>query len=954
MLKTAFGWGESEMWVNVKKMLNRGENGLDGFIHFFKYFVLQRGLEGAMIEPKIDRLLCIPVEFPQGRNHHISFPFGIHNERDIPWDYRSTGDKFYIQAKLCHKPSVSEGSACDNCQALTSIPLYIIGGLVEVARRKTEQVQELRLMKLNASRRLLGKATALDDHKQWVMVIASGKVGLKCSAGIKTLIHQYERAAEKLYRPMGYSNEDLMRSIVMLRLGGARVAEFTHRSLSLLSISTIRCNTVLQPLTVSPAVPTLVEIEQNISLCHSGLAGMDSSDNRLSNHLDSHQDSRTRPEGLLGGRVHQVLMLDELAIEQRVRWDDSTNKFLGICREHSHQIPLEFTSERELDLLCDTIGEKKVHLVSEATVAGIGPLSAIPREYSVQLIMFAGTCKRENGPHHNLPYRTVCIASDGEAKRGDALLSTGSPIYGQLSSLKFMNHLVGPDDITTDKDFKHILKRQRNLFMRHKGVLIQGFCVTPTILRAHLKSHGVPSHRLQSLLNPNDKQDVVLAFYLLKEICSLPPPPDDSDPLFACAREALNVYGQFTHHLMMPYQLIHLSAAAHMAFFLYRDGCSRTQFMPTQLRSTIRMVTPMILLGTDRLETFFGLIRTAVGTDANVDILQLGSQASGLTEHPEWDLGPHHNQDREITSKFDHITPKDWHGNASVTRKAVTCIPEAGNDTSSNIDMLSPLEYNGEDQGKDNIPNNSFSEGPGIHFSNAVQEADSSCTPLSHTHDGDVEDAIADEMPRNNTSKAKALCYRMAFRGTQLSTDRLKRVQNIPCFGSTTSPSDPNFSSDSFPPCDDISLWSTLCIGNPVAILVRCDGLVVLAIAQINRLRFASHSNLDELAVHLLVDPMAKADCQLLRLLPATIEDDPTCATCEGIDGRYIHLLNPAISVLRPGRPTFLFEGSFLVTLSCSMFQDLWQEDYRVLPVVRHTEFFPYRFEGMWDQVFPL
>ena len=50
----------------------------------------------------------------------------------------------------------------------------------------------------------------------------------------------------------------------------------------------------------------------------------------------------------------------------------------------------------------------------------------------------------------------------------------------------------------------------------------------------------------------------------------------------------------------------------------------------------------LILLRTDRLETFFGLIRTAVGTDANVDMLQLGSHVSGLTEvavilaeHPE-------------------------------------------------------------------------------------------------------------------------------------------------------------------------------------------------------------------------------------------------------------------------------------------------------------------------------
>lgn len=54
MLKTAFGWGESEMRENMKEMMNRGEHGLDGFIRFFKYFVLQRGLEGVMIEAKID------------------------------------------------------------------------------------------------------------------------------------------------------------------------------------------------------------------------------------------------------------------------------------------------------------------------------------------------------------------------------------------------------------------------------------------------------------------------------------------------------------------------------------------------------------------------------------------------------------------------------------------------------------------------------------------------------------------------------------------------------------------------------------------------------------------------------------------------------------------------------------------------------------------------------------
>jgi hypothetical protein len=64
-----------------------------------------------------------------------------------------------------------------------------------------------------------------------------------------------------------------------------------------------------------------------------------------------------------------------------------------------------------------------------------------------------------------------------------------------------MNLLVGPDDVTADKNFKHIIKRQRNIFMCNKGVEIQGFCITPSVLHLHLKSNGIASHHLQSLLN---------------------------------------------------------------------------------------------------------------------------------------------------------------------------------------------------------------------------------------------------------------------------------------------------------------------------------------------------------------------------------------------------------------------------------------------------------------------
>lgn len=55
----------------------------------------------------------------------------------------------------------------------------------------------------------------------------------------------------------------------------------------------------------------------------------------------------------------------------------------------------------------------------------------------------------------------------------------------------------------------------------------------------------------------------------------------------------------------------------------------------------------LILLGTDRLESTFGLVRSMLGTDKNADIFQLSTRLSHAVEclnifekHPEWDRGP--------------------------------------------------------------------------------------------------------------------------------------------------------------------------------------------------------------------------------------------------------------------------------------------------------------------------
>jgi hypothetical protein len=245
-------------------------------------------------------------------------------------------------------------------------------------------------------------------------------------------------------------------------------------------------------------------------------------------------------------------------------------------------------------------------------------------------------------------------------------------------------------------------------------------------------------------------------------------------------------------------------------------------------------------------------------------------------------------------------------------------------------------------------------------------EQDSSSTPPSvpYAHEGDLEDALADEAPRNRvtseiviqgqkTSKAKALRYRMAYQASRSSTDRLKRVQQVPCFEAVTSVPDTN----SVISGNSLLGTPSLRIGNPVAILVKCEEMIVMAVAQVNRLKFASRDNLLELPIHLLTDPTAKVDAQILCLRRATLEDDPTQvhdwywssrmgSSCDDVVGQYVQPINPSVSVHRPGTPTFLFESVFLVTLSCSLFQELAPQDRKSLPKVKRSEDFPYRSSG--------
>lgn len=232
----------------------------------------------------------------------------------------------------------------------TPLAYHSPGGLMEIVRRKNKKLDAGRFNALTIGRRLGTKLQALDDHKKFIMALAEGKAkrvdaviraGLKKGAGVRGLIDLVLKASQGLYKPKGYTEEEILKSLVLLRLGGGRVLTVAHNSLGLPAVSTTRQNTAVTRLLAAASFPSITLIRENIrSVFHSANV----------------------PKSL-----GYVLMVDEIKVEERSRWDPATNKILGLCREHTQHLSLDFCSKDDARAALQAVLDGKCHYAKEVS-----------------------------------------------------------------------------------------------------------------------------------------------------------------------------------------------------------------------------------------------------------------------------------------------------------------------------------------------------------------------------------------------------------------------------------------------------------------------------------------------------------------------------------------------------------------------------------------------------------
>jgi len=619
----------------------------------------------------------------------------------------------------------------------------------------------------------------------------------------------------------------------------------------------------------------------------------------------------------------------------------------------------------------------------KATVAALGILCKDNRIYPGRPVLVSGDCKRETGEEHarliqtvltgvnNLQdmtrLRIISIVSDGESRRGAAFilltfkhqLSLDSPIYPLLRPLTFLNLHVGDDDLTCDKDWKHIFKRFRNLLLRHRGVVVNDFRVMPGILKDHFKSSGLSVDHVRSLFNPNDQQDVKLAFDMLKDIWSMPRISTNPHPGFQKAREAVWILGKLLYHTVFPYlcvdlslseQIEHLSAAAHLALALYK--LAGKDFIPTNLYIDLMIMIKnvlfcvakakiddpdgelwIILLATDRLEELFGILRTMVGNDANLDILQLVCRLAGTTEvsnilakYPQWDRAPRRlklpalsRESKEIPDSADHIKPASWRGNVKVKDVSLQTSWNRGRrlveDECSfvkavltelegipGVDLLAPfgvllfdvslaeddtdesLEYpildaipSSQTPNSNSGRNNSQCLGESearVEVEDRLDELVSSESVLIQQQSGVVFSSKV-LINRTKMEKSRALARYSKFRKHASSTDRLRRVQDIKRYVKNDSLNEHIGSGSlSDPPTSPTDETEVLVISDPITTLLYSEKRFWICIGEVNDIKIDGDFA-DSVPVEMLDEDTVTVSYQMLGLRPATSEDDP-------------------------------------------------------------------------------
>ena len=559
------------------------------------------------------------------------------------------------------------------------------------SKRKTETPARFKM--LNAMRDLRRMTDQRDHLQALVEGIASMKdvprlqqlisTALANNISITKITERIAAASEGRYNPKGFTRDELLESLMILRMGGKRLLYLVQHARGGVSRSYLYANKLLN-VAKFYASPTMFR-------------GAEKSECAAYQCLKANMESFIFAKPVLEDKCAWTVMIDDVAISQRIEADPVEGWLLGQCGCEKSKIKEEVyaTSREAIDEVAAAIKAGDAHRAKVATVVAFGRNAT--NGYAPIPVFCVGTCGKETAMSQqflmaavvDIWYRDprgfaargpiVDIITDGDAtfRLASSTFSEGvfpEPVLNLLTPLVLFDLAAGLHGIIGGCDQKHVLKRWRTRVRHKDGVMVKTFAFTKVPFGKFLRAIRVPDCVEEAEINEIfrtgdgfDGMNVPSAMRMVQTIARLEMTPfttldfgsapgvagpglklqfDEIRIVAAISRCYVTLLTGVTKSLSD--HLTNAAELAHLIFVLYRK--SGEHFVAGQHYSNVQGMIKCLFAGVangkvndlrefytfldsdDRLEMLFGTCRTMVNGMRCFSLKTLGERMGGAAQ----------------------------------------------------------------------------------------------------------------------------------------------------------------------------------------------------------------------------------------------------------------------------------------------------------------------------------
>ncbi|KAL0062604.1 hypothetical protein AAF712_010538 [Marasmius tenuissimus] len=674
-----------------------------------------------------------------------TYPYHRHEKEDLPWyPLESVHDPadgtWYIilRSRDCsmQSSSIESPRACRACWGIPHSQAFkrlVLHSMEEPKEHKPYTYLNARQMRVALSakskevkkknktirilrRRRIRLRAKINDEKRIRMYLSTHDVPGLRRILVSSLNSSPERVLDLLQRAVtgefsargNFTRQDIDMAFLVKAFGGSKLLYVFQKLTGFASPSTVR-----RHLSGPELAATTGEINSQY----------------LDNNISSALSPNVKPPPP-NAQLGNILMADNVAVEERCQWAETSNEVKGISRESATRtaIGLRVDDYDSVVKIANAMNpelprEKRVVIGTEATVCAVAPY-ARDDHYTAIPIVVSASDKTETGEEIAVwvqrvidryrdhpdgervhgPLWSFGTDGDGTYRKGKHILFMAEEVPASTELGKHLRKLVGLNIYTSKEgivgtcDPKHVIKRFATFLRNVAGMTVVNRRITPQIILNQLTTLGLQAEEARLLLDPADKQNVPKATKLIQRLHDLVNTSSPSlNPHDANDRKYVSFIAEVLYFFVEPFvnpemslsqQVRSLVAYAHLIAALYIRH--QTAFMTGALYADSQAIVKniiflvartqlvdsnarlfIILEGTDRLEMVFGDCRT-LDHSRNFDVLQLAEKLSTSTMvNIIFEKYPHLNRGhRRLSVKgvmgVDHVNPKSWIGDTAV------------------------------------------------------------------------------------------------------------------------------------------------------------------------------------------------------------------------------------------------------------------------------------------------